>query len=458
MTTTISADLSDSLDKSYGDNGEVNLNRLFSLSTDYYNAPYSAILLNDNSSIISIDARVSSTLIKLDHNGSPVTEFGGNGTGLFREDYSRESYGDAAIVSVTPLCLLSAGDKIVSLVMCRSANSQFIPGCGRYLRDGSPDITFNGTGKKVLSELASAQDVAAEQPRPDALRQVTGPIEVRPTLSAHISDEKITFVCSYGRFSYLVRLNTDGMLDETFNGNGFTTIAYKGTTMDISSLTRYDDSHWILTGAVPAVGDLPTIGVVAKVDDQGKLDVRFGEQGFVRVSGAEQNSSKVFNALVVADQSLWIACALSAGTEFTDQPRVLRIDRDGDRDTAFEKGPMFDHTLLKDMNIAATPTAGERWVTATYFGGPIGATGGMFASIGRLLPDGSADSSFGSQGYLYPPEIQSLDVVAVQNDGNCLVVGVDYIDGLVSRVPTMVRRFKATDADASAARITGASD
>ncbi|MCC8146176.1 MAG: hypothetical protein LIO93_07010 [Bacteroidales bacterium] len=125
----------------------------------------------------------------------------------------------------------------------------------------------------------------------------------------------------------LVKLKNDGSLDESFNGNGMLTLTYKDLRFTIEQLSLLSDQSFLVAGKVYFSVD-PS-GYCFKMDLQGNFVTDFGEDGVLAEDGIlhspdiiEQPDGKV----------------LFLGTD------LVRITSDGKLDTGFADNGVFSHT------------------------------------------------------------------------------------------------------------------
>ncbi|TNE47690.1 MAG: T9SS type A sorting domain-containing protein [Bacteroidetes bacterium] len=99
----------------------------------------------------------------------------------------------------------------------------------RYLANGTPDSTFNGTGKLILDQAIDCRSLRSGLVTPDGKLVIGG----NTTLS----------------YKFLVgRINPDGSIDTTFGNNGFVKHQVTGAESDIYSLATTPDGSLIAAG------------------------------------------------------------------------------------------------------------------------------------------------------------------------------------------------------------------
>lgn len=167
----------------------------------------------------------------------------------------------------------------------------------------------------------------------------------------------------------LMRLNSDGSLDDTFSiGAGF--------DGDVYGITVQPDGKLLIAGGFTQL-DNESFRRLARLMPDGSIDPTF------QIGNAF--NLPVYETVVQPDGKIIVAGFF---TSFRNQVRgrIIRLNTDGSEDTGFDLGVGFDSyvrsiRLLPDGKILAVGNF------STYQGQPYG-------RIIRLLPDGSIDTSF----------------------------------------------------------------
>lgn len=219
----------------------------------------------------------------------------------------------------------------------------------------------------------------------------------------------------------LIRLDTDGSLDFTFNGRGFVVVRHLLMNTWLNSVRVQSDGRILVGGSI----NFPEEGLLARYHADGSLDDRFAVDGFMNFK-AQGQSAQV--SQIIQQENGDLQCfgssrdpmrCLSLKTHINGrpdmhcndgQPQLLDIGRSGCQWTA------------------AQPQADGSVVT-------VGATiGGVEADfiLGRYRADGQLDRDFGEgAGWVRTRLGRSLDTATsliVQADGN-IVVGGYSLDG-----------------------------
>lgn len=218
----------------------------------------------------------------------------------------------------------------------------------------------------------------------------------------------------------LARFDFNGNLDPTF-GNGGTTFTDFGGTTDIAySVAVATD------GTLVAAGSSNKNFAFVRYDANGHLNSKFGAGG--RQVFDTGGTSQVLGAVTVDSLNRVVA----AGASDTNLD-VVRLTATGDPDTTFNGGGMVVVSGLVARPDGTVPDYTE--AVALQQDGKIlvanKTTSGHFG-VARLNDDGSADTSFGSNGIASANfgGDDDADAIVLQKDtGNILVVGTSLISG-----------------------------
>jgi uncharacterized delta-60 repeat protein len=267
----------------------------------------------------------------------------------------------------------------------------------RYNPDGSLDSSFGGTGI-VITPVSINYDQA--------------------TSVAIQSDGKIVVAgASYSSFG-VVRYNTDGSLDTSFNGTG-KVITSVGSFGGADSVAIQADAKIVVAGRS---WDGSTSGfALVRYNSDGSLDTTFNGTGIVVTPGGGAGS-------VAIESDGKIIVAGSSGNGSNAAFTLVRYNADGTLDTSFNgTGKVItsignsgsgasDLAIQIDGKIVAAGyslTAPDNWTTADF-------------ALVRYNPDGSLDTSFGGTGKILIPDSNSgdyADSVAIQPNGKIVVAG-----------------------------------
>lgn len=295
----------------------------------------------------------------------------------------------------------------------------------RYNPDGSLDTTF-GTGGLVRTRVseATAQRIYGAALQPDGRIVVAGLVyTVVPTSQLSTTPEDGQFL--------VARYLPDGTLDASFGTGGFVQTDFGGFE-SVTDLVITPD------GKIIAVGDSwplrsgpgldPGDFVLARYDQNGRLDPSFGSGGQVRNDLSNGGLDAANSVVLLADGKI-----LVGGSAGASGMVLVRYNEDGALDAGFGNGGVIAGTAGRLINDLALQPDGK--IVAT---GPL-AGGGSFGLL-RFNADGSLDPAFGRGGTAIADRPANLSfayavALALQDDGGIVVAGAST----PSATPEMTR-------------------
>jgi len=219
----------------------------------------------------------------------------------------------------------------------------------------------------------------------------------------------------------LIRLDTDGTLDSTFNGRGFVIVRHLLMNTWLNSVRVQHDGRILVGGSI----NFPEEGLLARYHPDGSLDDHFAVDGFMTFKANGQGAQV---SQIIQQDNGDVQCFGSS----RDPMRclTLKIHINGRPDMHCHDG------LPQLLEIGRN---GAQWTAAqVQADGSVvtaGATiGGIDADfiLSRYLPDGQLDRNFGNgAGWVrtrFGPSLDTATSVALQADGN-IVVGGYSLDG-----------------------------
>jgi uncharacterized delta-60 repeat protein len=299
-------------------------------------------------------------------------------------------------------------DAIGRIVLAGTTNPTSSNGTvvARYNADGSLDTTFDGDGVATISTVSSSQALGL------AL-QSDGKIVVAGS-SPNGSDYDFA----------VVRFNTDGTLDTTFDSDGITTIHFgTGTYLSRAAAIQSD-------GAILVYGSYSgTSLALARVTSNGALDTTFDTDGKVttNVSGSEGAT----NVALQADGKIVVSGYTSINFQY--DMVLVRYNTNGSRDTSFDgDGILLTDTGADDYgNNIATLADGRIVVAASrYIRSADGKPYSDF-SLYRFQADATPDTTFDSDGRVTTsfgrlPSDDRGNSVITQPDGKIIAGGWSF--------------------------------
>ena len=278
----------------------------------------------------------------------------------------------------------------------------------RYLPNGDLDPTFHHDGK-VLTDVSVGVDVA---------RAVTltprGKIVVAGS-GGHPGEENPS-----GDL-LAVRYHPDGTLDRTLGGRGWVTHDVLGHGDRAAGVAVTSRGRILLSGEAETgggVGFAFTRAVLMRLENDGRRDRGFSGDG-AALFGPRSGLANFPTVAVGPSGSILVAARAD------DRPDgvVVRYARGGALDPAFGDGDgMADFNVtpgIDDLSDFALTSRGR--IVAAGSANLVDGRGPL--AVGRLLPDGSPDPTFGGDGYAVTGSDRIPRGVALQGDTRLLLAG-----------------------------------
>ncbi|HEV3081715.1 MAG TPA: DUF4214 domain-containing protein [Gemmataceae bacterium] len=392
------------IDPSFGNHGVAALNLAFSAAT--------AVVVQPDFKIVAAGTVHSSLhgnpgeflIARFNPDGSLDTSFGGTGyviSSFLGEAHAVALEGDKIVVvgkTAFPDPLL-AGERPDILV-------------ARYNADGSPDTTFNGTGR-VTTRVTALSDTA------ESVRLQNGRIVVAGTgMGVDVGTVEV------------LRYNFDGSLDTSFAKGGIFA-AVGGSVADGNSGMELQPDGRILVAVTPPFFFPTAAWEVLRFNADGTLDTSFASGGTAKISAHGQGLAE--GLAIQADGKI-----LVDGFTGTSGAGLTRLNTDGTIDVTFHNGQLVD-----------TPIAGS---LAIQQGGEIVLLGTTPNSSSRQLllmsitAGGQIDAGFGAGGQSLPAPPLTNQVftpagLVIEPDGKIVVAGVSSTANSLA----VARYFNDTD-------------
>jgi uncharacterized delta-60 repeat protein len=272
----------------------------------------------------------------------------------------------------------------------------------RYNTDGSLDTSFDGDGK-VITAIGGAADYAVS-----VAIQSDGKI-----VAAGYSNNGSNFDFA------LVRYNTNGTLDTSFDSDGKVTTAISGSNDIAHSVAIQTDGKIVVAGE-SGNGSNANFALV-RYNTNGTLDTNFDSDG--KVTTAIGSSGDIARSLAIQSDGK-IAVAGSSFNGSNEDFALVRYNTDGTLDTSFDSDGKVTTDIGSDNDFAysvALQSDGKIVVAGHSDNG----SNEDFALV-RYNTDGTLDTSFDSDGKVTTGIGSEDDAfsVAIQSDGKIVVAGV----------------------------------
>ena len=342
-------------------------------------------------------------VIRYKTNGSLDSTFGTNG--IVTTDF----YGGTTDEAIS-VCLQPNG-KIIVAGKSESSSNMIDFAIARYNSDGSLDLTFVGDGK-VTTDIAGENDYGS-----CVKIQNDGKI-VLAGYSGNALNNKLT----------VVRYNPNGSLDNTFDGDGITTTQVGYIYLYAQSLAIQADGKIVATASS---GSTPSLNyqdiLVVRYNTDGSLDTTFDHDGVLLADFCYQDYA---NCVSIQTDGRILVTGRSYDTINTlgNNLTLLRFNSNGSLDTTFNgSGKVItDVTTLPDHGYSiAVQGNGKIVVVGHSFDG----VGDFKIILVRYNPDGSLDNTFDNDGLVITNITNGHEYgesVTIQSDGKIVVTGFVY--------------------------------
>ena len=376
------------LDPSFSEDGWAAVN----FNDSYEDAKDIAIQSDGKIVVVGSVGAVSSgfALARYNSDGSLDASFSGDGKVV--SDFDGSGNGEAIV-------LLSNGKLIVAGYAYRDTTDFAL---AQFNADGSLDTSFSGDGK-VVTDFAGIDDYGQA-------------VAVQ-------SDGKIIvagYTGIYGAFDFaLARYNPDGSLDTSFSGDGKVVTDFDdGNDRGFAVAVQPEDGKIILAGSHEYTEDYFSYSdiALARYNPDGSLDTSFSQDGLVTVDLGDGFCSAQ-DLLLLADGTLVVSGY--AYTIFNDWDFILAFF---DEQGGLNNSVSTDFILEDDYAYSVALQEDSKIVVAGYTDG----TTSYDIALARYTPDGSLDTSFGTDGKVLTDIAGGYDqgkAVAVGAGGEILVAG-----------------------------------
>jgi uncharacterized delta-60 repeat protein len=346
--------------------------------------------------------------------GSLDTTFGPDGTGIVKTDI------DGGVDIASGIAIQPGGE----IIVVGQAQSDFLGvplpsdfAVVRYTRDGRLDTSFSGDGIRLI-------DFA------DGLRADSA-------VSVVLHNDKIIVAGVAGRTDGttdmgVVRLNVNGSLDDSFAGNGTTTINFFNLNDGAFGVAVDDATDDIILAGYAGVRDFVGQGffthadaALARLDEYGLLDSSFGFLG-VRTFSSLAGNDQWKDVAIGSNGRIVAAGNRNDGVD--DDIFVARYEDDGDLDSSFSTNGWLtrDFTGGTDKGEALAIQPDGKLVVAARAQG----TANTDFAVLRYEADGDPDPQFGYRGTNLAG-VTALDFgfndlasdLALAGDGSIVVTG-----------------------------------
>jgi uncharacterized delta-60 repeat protein len=218
----------------------------------------------------------------------------------------------------------------------------------------------------------------------------------------------------------LVRLNADGSLDTSFDGDGKVRMDFSNSNDGIEAIALQPDGKIVVAGYTFVDGDQDF--ALARYNADGSPDATFSTDGKVNTNTGPADKDDFAMAVAIQTDGKIVAAGQSNPVTFSSDGIYARYNADGTLD--FDFG-------ASGITITPINSSGVSGVVVDNAGKVVGSDYSGY--IFRLNADGTPDTTFDTDGNLYLGSAE-LDAVALYPGGRYVTVG-DYFGGFeISRI------------------------
>jgi uncharacterized delta-60 repeat protein len=201
-------------------------------------------------------------------------------------------------------------------------------------------------------------------------------------------------------------------LDGSFNGTGKVTTDFSGTNDGAYAVTM--DGSKIIAAGYTTDGSGKRIPALARYDSSGKLDPTFGTGGKVIVSN--ESLGPIRSIKMIAGGKIIAVCTMHTTA---NSMALLQFKNSGALDKTFGSAGIAHSAFTgTGYSLAIEASTGKIIVS--------GSTGSSF-ELARFKPNGSADSTFGTNGEVITSSLPGTAyAVAIDPDGKYVIAGTSF--------------------------------
>lgn len=279
----------------------------------------------------------------------------------------------------------------------------------RLNKNGTPDSGFGNAGKSQYDPKLGADDRAYDMTElPDGKILLAGSID-------GANDKDIM----------LLRLNSDGTIDNTFQNNGLLETNFQGD--DFAEKIKVFNNK-IYLGAWNRVNNSPVDAYVIRLNMDGTLDQTFGTFSFTTIDPKPGDKESMDDFIIMQDGSIVV---IGNTTGQTKRQYICKLKSDGHFDSSFGINGYFFFT---NGNTTAFNSLAEGPNGILYICGMVEVNSYQVATLWKVDANGIPSATFGSGNgkaslNLGAKSDQQFFDLEVLDNGDVFLVGVYRLDG-----------------------------
>lgn len=284
----------------------------------------------------------------------------------------------------------------------------------RFNTDGSVDNTFGISGSVITD------------PSEEFIKTVTD-IAVQSNGSILISGYGFDDASYLYSFSLVVKYNSNGTLDNSFDGDGILQTYKTYDFISNGKIVSLADNKIILSGQYKSSSGFQGLAL-CRINSNATIDNTFGNNGIVQTPVVSGNIQVESGIVLLSDGKLLQPSFLSDGIHL--KPSLYRMLGTGAADNSFDNDGFVSINIPNipgsENGVGLAVRNDDVFITAGTYSNGIIASGSGF--ISRFTANGTPDASFGINGNILVQSDRyvSIGSAVFQNDGKLLVTGSFY--------------------------------
>lgn len=266
---------------------------------------------------------------------------------------------------------------------------------------GSLDLTYGTAGIATIAGVSSEEAGSSLAIQQDQKTVVAG----------YVYDGDTTEML-------VARFNTDGTLDNSFNGTGTLRVPIAGSAAWAKGVVIQPDQRIVVAGTASDADELGD-AMIARINTDGSMDASFGSGGVVTTSFGPVGVDMSGLALQTDGKLLVVGTLLGSGTDVL----LLRYNVNGSLDNGFGTNGSVVLDAGADETAYGIALQPDGSIVVCGSSGTINA---LDVLLCRFTVDGTPDTGFGNNGLVLTDAGNNVDqgnAVLVSPDGRILVAG-----------------------------------
>ena len=338
-------------------------------------------------------------LIRYKANGEVDSSFGTNGM-------TTTNFFTAGDDNVMSMCIQPDG-KIIAAGKSLSPTHAYDFSLARYNSDGTLDNSF-GTGGKVTTDISGFNDYGSC---------------VKLQSDGKIVMAGYTYNGSYTALA-VVRYNSDGTLDHSFDTDGIATVRCGDVYLDGQSLAIQNDGKIVASATTRFPTNEYDI-LVVRLNANGSPDSTFDHDGILSTDFCYHDDA--YSVAIQADGKIIVAGASydTVNIVMGKNVMLIRYKTDGSIDSSFGRNGkvITEVTNQADIAYAVTIQSNGKIVTVGHSSDGVS---NFLIILTRYNPNGNLDSTFGINGLVITnmaSQHEFGEAIALQADGKIVISG-----------------------------------